>query len=130
MRDSRLLPMKGVARGAALVGTRAAVDMTAGGKKLRRGVRVYSVVGGIAKLEFYNHLRKTIEVTEDGEILYPAGYVHLPRSMSSSSRSCSAIGHVGARDGSSVREWQKIRERDEALDCYVYAPAAHEPSWS
>ena len=58
MRDSRLLPMKGVARGAALVGLPTAVDMTAGGKKLRRGVRVYSVVGGIAKLEFYNNLRK------------------------------------------------------------------------
>ncbi len=40
-RDSRLLPMKGVARGAALVGLPTAVDMTVGGKKLRRGVRVY-----------------------------------------------------------------------------------------
>ena len=79
LRDSRLLPMKGVARGAALVGLPTAVDMTVGGKKLRRGVRVYSVVGGIAKLEFYNHLRKTLEVTEDGEILYPAGYIHLPK---------------------------------------------------
>ena len=78
-RDPRLLPMKGVARGAALVGLPTAVDMTVGGKKLRRGVRVYSVVGGIAKLEFYNHLRKTMEVTEDGEILYPAGYIHLPK---------------------------------------------------
>ncbi|GEM_PF-6575598 len=79
LRDSRLLPMKGVARGAALVGLPTAVDLTVGGKKLRRGVRVYSVVGGIAKLEFYNHLRKTMEVTEDGEILYPAGYIHLPK---------------------------------------------------
>ncbi|HFD79156.1 MAG TPA: phage terminase large subunit family protein, partial [Gammaproteobacteria bacterium] len=28
------------------------------------------------------------------------------------------------RNGYPVREWQKIRERNEALDCYVYARAA------
>ena len=126
MRDSRLLPMKGVARGAALVGVPTAVDMTAGGKKLRRGVRVYSVVGGIAKLEFYNHLRKTMEVTEDGEILYPAGYVHLPKVDVEFVQQLCSEQLVTRRDrnGYPVREWQKIRERNEALDCYVYARAA------
>ncbi|CAJ0877616.1 hypothetical protein R1479_02371 [Ralstonia mannitolilytica] len=28
------------------------------------------------------------------------------------------------RNGFPVREWQKMRERNEALDCYVYARAA------
>ncbi|MCB1563945.1 MAG: phage terminase large subunit family protein, partial [Alphaproteobacteria bacterium] len=28
------------------------------------------------------------------------------------------------RRGYAVREWQKTRERNEALDCYVYARAA------
>ena len=28
------------------------------------------------------------------------------------------------RNGYAVREWQKLRERNEALDCYVYARAA------
>jgi phage terminase large subunit GpA-like protein len=28
------------------------------------------------------------------------------------------------RNGFPVREWQKLRERNEALDCYVYARAA------
>ena len=28
------------------------------------------------------------------------------------------------RNGFPVREWQKVRERNEALDCYVYARAA------
>jgi phage terminase large subunit GpA-like protein len=28
------------------------------------------------------------------------------------------------RHGFSIREWQKMRERNEALDCYVYARAA------
>ena len=28
------------------------------------------------------------------------------------------------RNGFAIREWQKMRERNEALDCYVYARAA------
>nr|CUV57227.1 protein of unknown function [Ralstonia solanacearum] len=28
------------------------------------------------------------------------------------------------RNGFPIREWQKMRERNEALDCYVYARAA------
>jgi len=35
------------------------------------------VAVGIAKLEFYNNLRKCAEVAEDGVTLtYPDGYVH------------------------------------------------------
>ena len=64
--DLRVMAVKGVARGAALIGTPTAVDMTRGGKKLRRGIKVYSVAGGIAKLELYNNLRKMPEVAEDG----------------------------------------------------------------
>jgi phage terminase large subunit GpA-like protein len=80
VRDPRLMAVKGVARGAALVGTPTAVDATSGGKKLRRGIKVFSVAGGIAKLEFYNNLRKSPEVAEDGvTIRYPAGFVHLPK---------------------------------------------------
>jgi len=28
------------------------------------------------------------------------------------------------RNGFAIREWQKMRERNEALDCYVYARAS------
>jgi phage terminase large subunit GpA-like protein len=124
--DPRLLPMKGVARGAALVGLPTAVDMTTHGKRLRRGLRVYAVVGGIAKLEFFNNLRKTIEVTEDGEIVFPNGYVHLPQVDAEYVQQLCSEQLVTRRDrnGFSFREWQKVRERNEALDCYVYARAA------
>ena len=124
--DPRLLPMKGVARGAALVGLPTAVDMTTNGRRLRRGLRVYAVVGGIAKLEFFNNLRKTIEVTEDGEIVFPNGYVHLPQVDAEYVQQLCSEQLVTRRDrnGFSFREWQKVRERNEALDCYVYARAA------
>ncbi|MGD7397261.1 phage terminase large subunit family protein, partial [Ralstonia pseudosolanacearum] len=64
--DARVMAVKGTARGAALIGTPTAVDVTRNGKKLRRGIKVFTVVVGIAKLEFYNNLRKAADVAEDG----------------------------------------------------------------
>ena len=127
VRDPRLMAVKGVARGAALVGTPTAVDATSGGKKLRRGIKVFSVAGGIAKLEFYNNLRKAPEVADDGvTIRYPAGFVHLPKVDAEFLQQLCAEQLITRRDrnGFAIREWQKMRERNEALDCYVYARAA------
>lgn len=127
VRDPRLMAVKGVARGAALIGTPTAVDATTGGRKLRRGIKVFSVAGGIAKLEFYNNLRKSPEVAEDGvTIRYPTGFVHLPKVDAEYLQQLCAEQLVTRRDrnGFAIREWQKMRERNEALDCYVYARAA------
>ena len=126
-RDSRLMPVKGIARGAALIGTPTAVDATANGKKLRRGIKVFQVAGSIAKLEFYNNLRKSADVGDDGiTATYPAGYVHLPSVDGEFVQQLCAEQLVTRRDrnGFAHREWQKLRERNEALDCYVYARAA------
>ena len=126
-RDSRVMAVKGAARGAALIGTPTAVDVTVAGKKLRRGIKLYAVVVGIAKQEFYNHLRLHADVAADGlSPVYPAGYVHLPKVDGEFLQQLCAEQLVTRRDrnGYAVREWQKLRERNEALDCYVYARAA------
>lgn len=126
-RDTRVMAVKGVARGAALIGTPTAIDVSQGGKKLRRGIKLYSVAVGIAKLEFYNNLRKTADVAEDGTTpVYPAGYVHLPKIDAEFIQQLCAEQLVTRRNrnGYPVREWQKMRERNEALDCYVYSRAA------
>jgi phage terminase large subunit GpA-like protein len=126
-RDPRVMAVKGVARGAALIGTPTAVDVSQAGKRLRRGIKVYSVAVGIAKLELYNNLRKSADVAEDGSTpVYPAGYVHLPKIDAEFIQQLCAEQLVTRRDrnGYPVREWQKMRERNEALDCYVYARAA------
>lgn len=126
-RDSRVMPVKGVPRGAALIGTPTAVDVSQGGKKLRRGIKVFSVAVGIAKLEFYNNLRKPVDVLEDGvSVRYPTGFVHLPKVDAEFVQQLCAEQLITRRDrnGFPVREWQKMRERNEALDCYVYARAA------
>ena len=123
-----VMAIKGVERGSALVGMPTAVDITAGGKRLRRGVKIRSVAGGIAKLELFNNLRKERPTDEDlaaGE-MFPAGYVHLPRIDEEYCKQlCSEqLVTTKNRRGYMVREWRKLRERNEALDCYVYARAA------
>jgi phage terminase large subunit GpA-like protein len=85
------------------------------------------VAVGIAKLEFYNNLRKGADVGEDGlTTVFRPGSSTCPRSTPSSSSSSAPEQLITRRDrnGFPVREWQKMRERNEALDCYVYARAA------
>lgn len=126
-RDPRIMAIKGVARGAALIGSPTAVDISKGGKKLRRGIKVFSVAVGIAKLELYNNLRKSADVAEDGiTAIYPAGFIHLPNVDAEFIQQLCAEQLITRRDrnGFPIREWQKMRERNEALDCYVYARAA------
>jgi len=127
VKDSRVMAVKGVARGAALIGTPTAVDVTVNGRKLRRGVKVFSVAVGLAKLEFYNNLRKTAEVAADGTtLIYPPGYVHLPKVDAEFIQQLCAEQLITRRNrqGFPVREWQKVRERNEGLDCANYARAA------
>jgi hypothetical protein len=124
-RDTRIVPVKGIRTGAmggaALVGSPTAVDLTTGGKKLRRGIKVFAVAVGMAKLELYNNLRKSATVDEaTGEIIYPEGYVHLPKIDAEYLQQLCAEQLITRRDrnGFPVREWQKMRERNEGLDCF------------
>jgi phage terminase large subunit GpA-like protein len=58
--------------------------------------------------------------------VFPAGFVHLPKIDAEFIQQLCAEQLITRRDrnGFPVREWQKMRERNEALDCYVYARAA------
>ena len=126
IKDARVLTIKGVAKGAALIGMPTAVEMTVNGKRLKAGIKLYGVVSGIAKQELYSNLLKTPSVNEAGEITYPAGYVHLPKMDAEYLQQLCAEQLVTrkGRNGYAIREWQKMRDRNEALDCAVYARAA------
>ena len=119
----RVFALKGVERGSALVGLPTAVDVSLGGRRLRRGAKVRTVATGLAKLELFNHLR--LPAPLDGAP-FPPGYVHLPKVDGEYLKQLCAEQLVTRRDrrGYARREWQKTRERNEALDCYVYARAA------
>lgn len=110
-------------QGAALVGRPKGQDIKLGGTVIKGGLRVYPVYGSVAKSELYADLKKPAPM--DGED-YPEGYVHLPRMDAEYCQQLCAEQLVTRRDrrGYSTTEWQKLRDRNEALDCAVYARAA------
>lgn len=105
------------------------LDATVAGRKIKRGVRLWTVAVSTFKTETYRFLRQnppTDEAMAAGEC-YPAGYVHLPHGMDEEVVK-QLVGEqlitVKTRRGYQRLEWQKIRQRNEALDCRVYARAA------
>lgn len=101
------------------LGTAKDIDVTAQGRRIKRGVKLWTIGVGVLKAEFYGWLRQPMP--EDG-LGYPKGYVHLPRVDPEFCQQLVAEQLVTLRSGR--REWQKLRERNEALDCRIYARAA------
>ncbi|MBW6495553.1 MAG: phage terminase large subunit family protein [Burkholderiaceae bacterium] len=105
------------------------VDATIAGKRLRRGARLWSVATSTFKAETYRFLRQERPTTEEisAGAVFPAGTVHLPDWADSEwlkQLTAEQLVTVKSRRGFSKLEWQKLRERNEALDCRIYARAA------
>ncbi len=105
------------------------VDITQGGRKLKRGARLWTVSVAVFKSETYRFLRldkpTDEELVEDGS--WPDGYIHLPKGIDSEwvkQLTAEQLVTVKNRQGFTRLEWQKLRERNEALDNRVYARAA------
>ena len=123
----RVLVVKGDSRAPALVGSASPVEVGPLGAKLKRGVRVWPVNSGMAKEELYRWLRLERPTDEDlaQGILFPPGYCHFPRYSDEYFKQLTAEQLVTKLvKGYRRHEWQKMRERNEALDCRVYARAA------
>ena len=105
------------------------VDVTEGGKKLRRGARLWTIAVATFKSETYRYLRLSAPIDEEiaAGAKCPAGYVHLPNGTEAEWLK-QLVGEqlvtVKTKRGFSRLEWQKLRDRNEALDCRVYARAA------
>ncbi|WP_210879798.1 phage terminase large subunit family protein [Roseovarius autotrophicus] len=105
------------------------VDATIGGKRLRRGARLWSVATSTFKAETYRFLRQDRPTPEEiaAGASFPAGTVHLPTWADGEwlkQLTAEQLITVKSKRGFSKLEWQKLRERNEALDCRVYARAA------
>ena len=101
------------------------VDATEGGRRIRRGARLWTVAAATFKSETYRFLRLSAPI-DDGAA-WPAGYIHLPRGIEAEwirQLVAEQLITVKTRRGFTRLEWQKLRERNEALDCRVYARAA------
>ncbi|NHQ74533.1 phage terminase large subunit family protein [Roseovarius gahaiensis] len=105
------------------------VDATVNGRKLKRGARLWTVATATFKAETYRYLRIERPSDEDRAlgVPNPAGMIHLPDWADSEwLKQLVAEQLVTIRDrrGYARQEWQKMRERNEALDTRVYARAA------
>lgn len=115
-----VMVIKGRDSGAAAVGTPTAVDVTTGGRKIKRGAKLWPVCVSMLKSQLYGWLRQVRP--DEGADDFPPGYVHLPRIGEEYIKQLCAEQLVTLKNGR--REWQKLRDRNEALDCRVYAHAA------
>jgi phage terminase large subunit GpA-like protein len=105
------------------------VDATIAGKRLRRGARLWSVATSTFKAETYRFLRQDRPTPEEitAGASFPAGTVHLPIWADGEwlkQLTAEQLITVKSKRGFTKLEWQKLRERNEALDCRVYARAA------
>jgi phage terminase large subunit GpA-like protein len=125
LRDPRIVPLKGVEgwnRAAPVTGP-TLVDVMESGRKLKRGLRLWTVSVSTFKSDLYRRLW----LTRGDGVGYPPGWVHLPEAMEPDQvRQLVAeeLVTVKTRLGFAKLEWHKIRDRNEQLDCAVYARAA------
>ena len=105
------------------------VDATIAGKRLRHGARLWTVATATFKAETYRFLRQERPIAEEVTTgaSFPPGTVHLPSWTDSEwlkQLTAEQLVTVKGKRGFARLEWQKLRERNEALDCRVYARAA------
>lgn len=121
---SQVIAVKGQSVGGALIGPPVPVDVSDRGRKLKRGYKVWPVVGAIAKSELYGFLR--LEIPTDGGPA-PAGFCHFPAYGEDYFKQLTAeqlVPHKTAR-GYIVLQWEPIPNRENhVLDARVYARAA------
>ena len=124
---NRVMVIKGDSRVPALLGGAAPIEVGPLGGKIKRGVKVWPVNSGMAKEELYRWLRLERPTDEDldKKLPFPPGFCHFPRYGEEYFKQLTAEQLVTKMvKGYRRLEWQKMRERNEALDCRVYARAA------
>lgn len=107
----------------AVIGQPRAVDVTTGGKRHKRGVKAWIVGTNVAKRELYGWLG--LEEPLEADAPRPAGWCHFPQYPQEWFEQLTAE-EIVPRVVRGYRRyvWEKRRERNEALDCRVYARAA------
>lgn len=123
--DRRVMMVKGDhwKNWSVVIGAPTKSEVRIDGKKT--GLLLWSVGGALIKQETYGLIG--LDTPDDGEP-YPKGYVHLPMITREFCEQMVAEDLVNGTDskGYPTRIWQKHRDRNEALDCRVYARAAAE----
>lgn len=104
------------------------MDVAYGGKKIKRGLKLWKISGPFFKSETYRWLRLEKPTDEDVAVgvTFPDGYVHIPNGVNSEwvqQLVAEQLVSEKTRAGFVKFVWKQLRERNEALDCRVYARA-------
>jgi len=119
---SRVAAMKGQDSLPTMIAQPRAVDITQGGVRIRKGLKLWSVGVSMIKSELYGFLNLEPPLRE-GES-HPAGFCHFPEYSEEYFKMLTAEQLVAKTvKGYRRYEFQKVRDRNEALDCRVYARA-------
>jgi len=120
----RVMAVKGQTRVPSVVGAPSLIEVGPTGAKVKWGIRLWPVNVNICKEELYRWLRQPKPDLSRGEE-WPTGYCHFPEynkyyfeQLTAEQLITRSIG------GRRVSAWEKIRDRNEALDCRLYARAA------
>jgi phage terminase large subunit GpA-like protein len=122
----KVIVVKGSDRQDRLVGSRSRVDIEIDGRRRKSGLGVWTVGSSAGKSELYGKLRLNPERNDEGETIgYPPGFVHFPELAPEFFKQLTAEKQVVKKSrGYQKVVWEKTRERNEALDMWVYARAA------
>lgn len=106
------------------------VDVNEQGKKVKRGLHLRMVSVDLFKAETYRFLRLNRPTDEEAAegAKYPDGYIHLAADTSDEWLKQITAEQMVVEENRRTKfrkiVWQKMRPRNEALDCRVYARAA------
>ena len=120
--SARVMVVHGDYRAAALLGNTSYVDRGPQGQRMRSGLQLWPVNSSIAKEELYRALH--LAAPADGQ-KYPPNYCHFPEySLEYFEQLCAEKLMARTVNGHLKPYWEKVRARNEALDCRIYARAA------
>ncbi len=121
--QARVIATKGQDSLPTAVGIPKSVDVSIKGKQVKRGMKLWSVGVSMLKSELYSLLNQDPPLKPTDP--HPPGFCHFPEYPEEFFRMMTAEQLV-VRYSKGFRkyEWEKIRDRNEALDCRVLARAA------
>jgi terminase, large subunit len=123
---SRVIAVRGVPTAHVLIGMPQPVDVTLGGRKLKRGYKVWAVASGMAKSELYGWLALQPPTKESGDV-DPPGFCRFPEHGEEYFKQLTAEQLVTHRNprGYMSFQWEVVPGRENHfLDTRIYARAA------
>jgi phage terminase large subunit GpA-like protein len=124
MLPQRVMAIKGESHVASLIGSPSLIEIGPGGRQIKGGVRLWPVNTAIAKEELYRWLKLSEPDLRAGEN-WPRGFCHFPSYAKEFFEQLCAEQLISRSVMGQIRtHWEKRRDRNEALDCRIYARAA------